>query len=135
MHQDHQVTQRQNATSQFFVRLLHKPLLVFHQNGLSTVSTRLIAPGSRLVWFGPTVGYSMACLAAPGKFEVKRLGALSYRNDDMAVPSGDYFTSNFAGSAGIVGGYAEIPSLPSPPPPPPQLSQTGHPEALAPRNR
>jgi hypothetical protein len=37
--------------------------------------------------------------AAPGKFEVKRLGALSYRNDDMAVPSGDYFTSNFAGSA------------------------------------
>jgi hypothetical protein len=28
--------------------------LVFHQNGLSTVSARLIAPGSRLVGFGPT---------------------------------------------------------------------------------
>jgi hypothetical protein len=28
-------------------------VLVFHQNGLSTVSARLIAPGSRLVGFGP----------------------------------------------------------------------------------
>src|SRR6266567_1069177 len=27
--------------------------IVFHQNGLSTVSARLIAPGSRLVGFGP----------------------------------------------------------------------------------
>jgi len=30
--------------------------IVFHQNGLSTVPARLIAPGSRLVGFGPTNG-------------------------------------------------------------------------------
>ena len=35
-------------------------VLVFHQNGLSTVSARLIAPGSRLVGFGPT-----RCLITP----------------------------------------------------------------------
>jgi hypothetical protein len=29
-------------------------ILVFHQNGRSTASARLIAPGSRLVGFGPT---------------------------------------------------------------------------------
>jgi integrase len=28
--------------------------IVFHENGLSIVSARLIAPGSRLVGFGPT---------------------------------------------------------------------------------
>jgi hypothetical protein len=28
-------------------------VLVFHQNGLTTVSARLIAPGSRVVGFGP----------------------------------------------------------------------------------
>jgi len=31
-------------------------VLVFHQNGRSTVSARLIAPGSRLVGFGPDRG-------------------------------------------------------------------------------
>ena len=31
-------------------------VLVFHQNGRSPVSARLIAPGSRLVGFGPGVG-------------------------------------------------------------------------------
>ena len=37
--------------------------------------------------------------AAPGKFEVKRLGALEHSNDGMVVSSGDYSASNFAGSA------------------------------------
>jgi len=37
-------------------------VLVFHQNGRSTVSARLIAPGSRLVGFGPSwsLGYLRA---------------------------------------------------------------------------
>ena len=38
-------------------------------------------------------------LATPGKFEVKRLGALRHRNDRMAVPCDGYSTSNFTGSA------------------------------------
>ena len=33
-----------------------KLAIVFHQNGLSTVSARLIAPGSRLVEFRPPPG-------------------------------------------------------------------------------
>jgi hypothetical protein len=37
--------------------------------------------------------------AAPGKFEVKRLGALEHSNDGMAVSSGGYSVSNFTGSA------------------------------------
>jgi len=37
--------------------------------------------------------------AAPGKFEVKRRGALEHRNDGMAVPSGGYSASNFPGAA------------------------------------
>ena len=38
-------------------------------------------------------------IAAPGKFEMKRLGALEHRNDGMAVSSDGYAASNFAGSA------------------------------------
>ena len=38
-------------------------------------------------------------IAAPGKFEVKRLGAVEHRNDGMAVSSSGYFDSNFAGAA------------------------------------
>jgi hypothetical protein len=34
--------------------------IVFHQDGRSTVSARLIAPGSRLVGFGPI--YEILCL-------------------------------------------------------------------------
>jgi|RhiMetdeSRZDD1v2_1073273.scaffolds.fasta_scaffold734839_1 hypothetical protein len=37
--------------------------------------------------------------AAPGKFEVPRLGALRHRNDGMVVPCGAYSTLNFTGSA------------------------------------
>ena len=41
-------------------------------------------------------------LAAPGKCEMKRLGALEQRNDGMAVSSRGYSASNFTGSAGCV---------------------------------
>jgi hypothetical protein len=37
--------------------------------------------------------------AAPGKFEVKRLGALEHSNDGMVVSSSGYSASNFTGSA------------------------------------
>ena len=43
--------------------------------------------------------YDIQQLAAPGKFEVKRLGALEHSNDGMAVSSSGYSVSNFAGSA------------------------------------
>ena len=46
-------------------------------------------------------------IAAPGKFEVKRLGALEHRNNEMVVFPGGYSASNFTGSAiwGRVQGY------------------------------
>src|SRR5215813_11620 len=46
-------------------------------------------------WRIPTIKPS----AAPGKFEVPRLGALRHRNDGMAAPCGGYSASNFTGSA------------------------------------
>jgi len=42
-------------------------VLVFHQNGRSTVSARLIAPGSRLVGFGPSL-WTWRRGAAIGRF-------------------------------------------------------------------
>jgi len=36
---------------------------------------------------------------APGKFEVKRLGALEHSHDGMAVSSSGYSASNFVASA------------------------------------
>jgi hypothetical protein len=38
-------------------------------------------------------------IAAPAKFEVKRLGALEHSSDDMVVTSSGYSASNFTGSA------------------------------------
>jgi hypothetical protein len=43
--------------------------------------------------------YSTDVLAAPAKFEVKRLGALEHNSDDMVVTSSGYSASNFTGSA------------------------------------
>jgi hypothetical protein len=37
--------------------------------------------------------------AAPGKFEVKRLGAVEHKKDGMAVSSSSYSASNFSGAA------------------------------------
>src|SRR5712671_2188690 len=42
---------------------------------------------------------SVETASAYGKFEVKRPGALRHSNDDMAIRSGGYSASNFAGSA------------------------------------
>ena len=47
----------------------------------------------------PLLKIRVAVLAAPGKFEVKRFGALETRNDGMALSFGGYFVSNFSGSA------------------------------------
>ena len=48
-------------------------------------------------WCGGT-----APIAAPEKFEVKRLGAVEYRNNGMTVSSSSYSASNFAGAALII---------------------------------
>jgi hypothetical protein len=47
---------------------------------------------------------------APGKFEVKRRGALEHRNDGMTVLSGGYSASNFAGSADGKGHRRSMPT-------------------------
>src|SRR2546427_11347822 len=43
--------------------------------------------------------FQRADIAAPGKFEVKRHGALSHSNNCMAIFSDGYCALNFAGSA------------------------------------
>jgi hypothetical protein len=45
------------------------------------------------------IGISGATLAAPGKFEVKRLGAVEHKMDGMAVSSSSYSASYFSGAA------------------------------------
>ena len=44
-------------------------------------------------------GFSRAQEAATPKFEVKRYRVSNYRNDCMAVSSGSYSASHFAGAA------------------------------------
>jgi hypothetical protein len=42
---------------------------------------------------------ALELIVAPGKFEVKRLGALEHSSDGMVVSSSGYSASNFMGSA------------------------------------
>ena len=50
---------------------------------------------------GCTRGRDQGQIAAPGKFEVPRLGALRNRNDGMTIPYDGYSASNFTGSAPV----------------------------------
>jgi hypothetical protein len=43
--------------------------------------------------------HTWGAIAAPGKFEVKRLGAVEHKNDNRAVSSSSYSASNFLGAA------------------------------------
>jgi len=72
---------------------------------IATLNTRLTAQYSvslavRLgIHTGPVVVGVMGGGAAPGRFEVKRHGALGHSNDGMPVAPGSYSASNLAGSA------------------------------------
>jgi anaerobic selenocysteine-containing dehydrogenase len=79
-----------SGTKSFRLKFLWS-CLVFHQNGRSTVSARLIAPGSKLVGFGPTqTSRAVACFyALTGQFDQRGSNVLFASTATQALTGRD----------------------------------------------